>query len=112
MYNAYPSKRDKAAIDDTTMFQYITYRYLDSQFFGIYQHNNVKSSKNYTKCKSERVKADVAIICCAWIDNIQTLVHKIVWITNTIPLSVTHGWPHSNMRWCSEQYDHILQCCV
>jgi hypothetical protein len=65
MYNEYPAKRDKAAIDDTTMFQYITHRYLDSQFFGIYQHNNVKSSKNYTTCKSERVKADVAIICCA-----------------------------------------------
>ena len=65
MYNEYSAKRDKAAIDDTTMFQYITHRYLDSQFFGIYKHNNIKSNKNYTQCKSERVKADVAIICCA-----------------------------------------------
>jgi hypothetical protein len=36
MYNEYPGKRDKAAIDATTMFQNITHRYLDSQFSGIY----------------------------------------------------------------------------
>jgi len=36
MYNEYPAKRDKAAIYDTTMFQYITHRYLDSHFWGIY----------------------------------------------------------------------------
>ena len=65
MYNEYPAKRDKAAIDDTTMFQYITHRYLDSQFIGMHKHNIVKSNKNCTKCKSERAKAELAIICCA-----------------------------------------------
>jgi hypothetical protein len=65
MYNEYPAKRDKAAIDDTTMFQYITHRYLDSQFIGMHKHNTVKSNKNCTKCKSERAKAELAIICCA-----------------------------------------------
>jgi hypothetical protein len=68
MYNEYPAKRDKAAIDDTTMFQYITHRYLDSQFFGMYKHNTVKSNKNYTKCKSERAKSRSShhLLCLNW----------------------------------------------